>query len=95
MRRRRVIYANTYQHRRRLWFLLISAGVVAALVIGWWLLRNPRPDPTAYPVLGVRLDQTDGVQDFDRLRSSRVSFVYLKATEGSRESSEHRRVSRF
>lgn len=83
MRRRRVIYANTYQHRRRLWFLLISAGVVAALVIGWWLLRNPRPDPTAYPVLGVRLDQTDGVQDFDRLRSSRVSFVYLKATEGS------------
>ena len=48
MRRRRVIYANTYRHRRRLWFLLISAGVVAALVIGWWLLRNPRPDPTAY-----------------------------------------------
>ncbi|NUB72044.1 1,4-beta-N-acetylmuramidase, partial [Lactobacillus rhamnosus] len=37
MRRLRVNYANTYQQLRRLWFLLIIAGVVTAFVIGWWL----------------------------------------------------------
>lgn len=83
MRSRRVIYADTYRHRWHRW-LFIAGGILAVLLLlGWWLHRNPRPDPTTYPILGVRLDQTDGVQDFDRLRASKVSFVYLKATEGS------------
>ena len=82
--RSRVIYADTYgkRHQRRLFLLAVLIIALGALFV-WWHQRNPRPDPQTYPVLGVRLDQTDGVQDFDSLRSSKVSFVYLKATEGS------------
>ncbi|RXT27900.1 1,4-beta-N-acetylmuramidase [Lacticaseibacillus chiayiensis] len=83
MRSRRVIYADTYRHRWHRWLFIAGCILVSLLLLGWWLQRNPRPDPATYPILGVRLDQTDGVQDFYRLRSSKVSFVYLKATEGS------------
>ena len=82
--RSRVIYADTYRkrHQRRLFLLAVLIIALGALFV-WWHQRNPRPDPQTYPVLGVRLDQTDGVQDVDSVRSSKVSVVYLKATEGS------------
>ena len=81
--RRRVIYADTYRRQHRRWWLLAGGLLVLGLLFVWWQQRNPRPDAATYPVLGVRLDQTDGLQDFDQLRKCQVSFVYLKATQGS------------
>lgn len=85
MRRKRPIYANTYRRRRWVLFGLAVAIVVLALGGAWWYFahRNPRPNATRYPVLGVRLDQTDGDQDFAALHKAGVSFAYLKATEGA------------
>jgi len=81
--RRRPIYAETYQKRQRLIWLVASLAALLILALGitWWLNRNPRPNPKVYPVMGVRLDQSDGAQDFTSFPSD--TFVYLKATEGA------------
>lgn len=79
------IYASTYNNRHRLFWALGILAVIGVLLAGaWlWLNRNPRPDAKTYPVLGVMLDQTDGIQDFPTLQKNHVQFVYLKATEGA------------
>ncbi|WP_155286496.1 GH25 family lysozyme [Lacticaseibacillus zhaodongensis] len=79
------IYNNTFARRRRTIYILIALVVlVIAGAGGYWLMhRNPRPSNSSYPVLGVRLDQTDGFPDFDQLHQLDVRYVYLKATEGA------------
>ncbi|WDF83469.1 GH25 family lysozyme [Lacticaseibacillus pabuli] len=86
MRRVRPIYSDTFKRRRR-------RGIIAALVVliiaviaggGFWLThRTSRPSAKRYPVMGVRLDQSDGFQDFAALHNDGVDFAYLKATEGA------------
>jgi lysozyme len=85
MPRVKPIYSNTFTKRRRVWTALIVICVLAVIGgLGAWLtLRNPRPNASKYPVLGVRVSQTDGTQDFDVLAKQDVRFVYLKATEGA------------
>lgn len=85
MTRVRPIYSDTFSRRRR---TLIIGIVLLALIVGafftYWLnFRTVRPSSRTYPVLGVRLDQTDGFQDFNALHQAGVQFAYLKATEGA------------
>ncbi len=86
MRRRvRPIYQDTFVRRRR-WLIagvVICVLAVIIALIAWWQLRNPRPNTKTYPVLGVRISQTDGTQDYTKLQKVGVQFVYLKATEGA------------
>lgn len=85
MRRKRPIYSNTYTKRRRIIIAVIVAVVVMAIGAGtwWWLHRNPRPNASRYPELGVRVDQSFGAIDAGELAKSKVNFVYIKATQGA------------
>lgn len=85
MTRVRPIYSNTFSKRRKL-MLAVGISLLVLLIVSgsvWLKLRNPRPNTNKYPVLGVRLSQTDGHQDFTDLKEQGVQFVYLKATEGA------------
>lgn len=66
------------------WVAILFAIVV---VLGggtlWLHHRQVRPSVRQYPVMGVRLDQSDGYQDFVKLHKSGVDFAYLKVSEGA------------
>lgn len=84
-RRPQPIYAETYQRRYHLRWV---AGVLLLLALVGWLFwrqvnRNPRPSESQYPVMGVLLEQSDGVQNFAELNQAGAKFAYLKATEGA------------
>ncbi|KRM73074.1 GH25 family lysozyme [Lacticaseibacillus brantae] len=83
MNDKRPIYTETYSRRQRLVTIAAIVLALALVVLGvtWWLNRNPRPSSRTYPVMGVRLDQSDGPQDFSSFSAN--MFVYLKATEGA------------
>lgn len=85
MRRKRPIYSNTYTKRRRMIIAMIVAVVMLATAVTgwWWLHRNPRPSARRYPELGVRVDQNFGAIDATELAQRKVSFVYIKATQGA------------
>ena len=86
MRRVRPIYSDTFKRRRRRYGLIVGVILVLGLLAGggfWLTHRTTRPSAQKYPVMGVRLDQSDGFQDFASLHSHGVDFAYLKATEGA------------
>jgi lysozyme len=79
------IYSDTFSRRRRQFIIVLVAVIVACagFFVYWFNFRTDRPSARTYPVLGVRLDQTDGYQDFNALHQAGVRFAYLKATEGA------------
>ncbi|KRM87848.1 GH25 family lysozyme [Lacticaseibacillus thailandensis] len=83
--RRRPIYADTFAKRRR-WAVtgtIVAVVIAVVAIFSYFALRNPRPSTRRYPVLGVQLTQSDGVQNFGHLHQLGVTFAYLKATQGS------------
>ncbi|WP_164847985.1 GH25 family lysozyme [Lacticaseibacillus hulanensis] len=85
MARVKPIYSNTFTKRRKVAVVALIVCVIVALAggIAWLQLRNPRPNARNYPVLGLRISQSDGSQDYTSLHKQGVDFVYLKATEGA------------
>lgn len=85
MHRVRPIYSNTFTRRRRGIYAVLIVLIAILLTAGayYFTHRNPRPSRSEYPVMGLRLDQTDGFQDFGQLSGLGVRYVYLKATEGA------------
>jgi len=68
--------------------LLGAGGVVVVLVVvaslfyaGVWQINNP--SSTRYPVRGVDVSSFQGEIDWPVLAGQDISFVYIKATEGS------------
>lgn len=74
------------------WLLVIVVALVALSIIaagGLWYVWKVGVVPSLhvnkerYPVTGVDISSHNGVVDFSRLYADSVSFVYIKATEGS------------
>ena len=68
------------------WF---AAAALAALAGGGWFVWNryfserANPSEEIYKVRGVDVSAHNGDIDFERLKAEGVSFVYIKATEGT------------
>lgn len=67
--------------------VFIFLCIVALALAGYFLLDQGYiwfvyPDKTSYPVRGIDLSNHNGEVDWDRVRETDVSFVFLKATEG-------------
>ncbi len=61
-------------------FALLATSVSALIAIG---LRVGEPDEKRYPVRGVDVSHHQGRIEWDQLRAQGVSFVFIKATEGT------------
>lgn len=87
MKRRDIqpIYAETYQRRKRTRrvglgiFLLVLVLFSSFLLVHW----HENEQLKKYPIRGVTVDQSNGYIDFESLKNKRISFVYLKATQGA------------
>ncbi len=64
--------------------VLLAAAVMAAYqtyLLGWWRMNYPSPE--RFPVQGIDVSHHQGRIDWPRVAANqRISFVYLKATEG-------------
>lgn len=61
--------------------------LAAALYWLWSGTRRPHVeiDPARYPVTGIDISQHNGDDiDYDKVRASGITFVYIKASEGTR-----------
>lgn len=81
----RPIYSDTFKRRRRWRRGLIVLVLIVVVAVGIYarFFKTSRPSVHDYPVMGVRLDQSDGAQDFAGLKNRGVQFAYLKGTEGA------------
>jgi lysozyme len=72
---------------RRRWTVLVAAGLAVVLVvigIGWFLwFPRWRPSLHAGESYGIDVSEHQGQIDWRRVRSSHISFAYVKATEGA------------
>ncbi|MCP8856761.1 GH25 family lysozyme [Latilactobacillus fuchuensis] len=79
------IFQDSFQkHYWRKIGLIVCLLIILAGGLSWWFWqRTDRPNVNQYPVLGLKVSQEDGYQDFQKLKKEDVQFVYLKATEGA------------
>ena len=75
----------TPSHRLR-WLRALAAACVllAGLALAAYRMYRPNnPSSGEYPIRGADVSHYQGDVDFDRLAEQGLSFVYIKATEGS------------
>lgn len=70
-----------------IFLLAVLASVYAYGVLNGWFLLN-HPSPKVYPVRGVDVSRYQGNIDWQVLSREKITFAYIKATEGSGHTDE-------
>lgn len=67
--------------------IVTATTILVAVFAMWRVVRRGEPhvdvDRAVYPVAGIDLSAHNGAVDFDSVAAAGISFVYLKASEGS------------
>jgi lysozyme len=61
--------------------LILWVIIIKGYYMGYW--RFNYPSEKDFPVRGIDISHHQGKINWERVRSERISFVYMKATEGS------------
>lgn len=79
------IYSQTYQRKRRSKIIYGLIIIILLGALGGWLGHRyyEKQQLKKYPVTGVVLSQNDGYVDFEALKTAKIDFVYLRATQGA------------
>lgn len=66
-------------------FLMVCALLVLALLFAWnrYITTPPYIDSSRYPIAGVDVSSHNGMINMDALARSGISFIFMKASEGS------------
>jgi lysozyme len=67
--------------RKAVLLLLILAGLVSLLWFG--LFHTNNPSLSKYPIRGIDISHYQTNIDWDKLKKEKISFIYIKATEGA------------
>lgn len=93
--RRRYRRKNSLTQRATRWLLLGGATMLVALAV--LLYKQCRGDfynrlgvdRRVFPIVGIDISRYNGHIDFDKVRESDVSFVYIKSSEGANYRDKH------
>lgn len=67
--------------RKAILLLLILVGLVSILWFGFF--RTKSPSMSKYPIRGIDISHYQTIIDWDKLSKEKISFIYIKATEGA------------